>query len=172
MPRLTIRTLMVLTAFVAVGLTGLWASTDIWGNGIFTAVLAILTCSIILAVYREGEGRAFWIGFALFGGVYLAASRSPVSTKPAPDPGIGLAAGVVAEARLDGRLYDRGHGTEKNLVDRDARELPPDRPFAPGGDRGLPRGRLRVPCPAVKAVLTGGFRRGSSRSSAGSRSSW
>ena len=116
MPRLTIRTLMVLTAFVAVGLTGLWASTDIWGNGIFTAVLAILTGSIILAVYREGEGRAFWIGFALFGGVYLAASRSPVSTSLLPTLGLAWLPGVVAEARLNGRLYDRGHDTEKDLV--------------------------------------------------------
>ena len=51
-------------------------------------MLAILTGSIILAVYREGEGRAFWIGFALFGGVYLAASRSSVSTSLLPTLGL------------------------------------------------------------------------------------
>src|SRR5262249_50191005 len=44
---------------------------------IFTMTLTVLLISILLAIHRSDAGRAFWIGFALFGTTYLALSLVP-----------------------------------------------------------------------------------------------
>jgi hypothetical protein len=39
--------------------------------------MGILSTSILLAIHRTGTGRAFWLGFTLFGWTYLGLSLVP-----------------------------------------------------------------------------------------------
>ena len=75
--RFTIASLLVVVLFVAVGFAALRESNDLWESGVFTLTLAALLISILLAVHRTESRRAFWIGFALFGWIYLGLSLVP-----------------------------------------------------------------------------------------------
>ena len=69
--RFSIASLLVVVLFVAVGFATLRKSSDLWESGVFTLTLAALLISILLAVHRTEFRRTFWIGFALFGWIYL-----------------------------------------------------------------------------------------------------
>ena len=51
-------------------------SSDLWER-VFTLTLAALLISILLAIHRTEKRRAFWLGFALFGSIYLGLSLVP-----------------------------------------------------------------------------------------------
>jgi hypothetical protein len=53
------------------------AGTDAWDSGVLAMVLAALLTSVLLAVHRTDQGRAYWRGFALFGWVYFALCLIP-----------------------------------------------------------------------------------------------
>ncbi|HUE74667.1 MAG TPA: hypothetical protein VMP01_27615 [Pirellulaceae bacterium] len=68
----TVRGLLVAVTLAAVGIAALlnaggWLEALAWG-----AVLLVLTSAVLLVVYRREEQRAFWLGFVVFGGMYLA----------------------------------------------------------------------------------------------------
>lgn len=68
----SIRSLLVAVGAAALGIAALvntnaWWEAATWGAAVFTLAIAVL-----LAVYRRGEQRAFWLGFAILGGLYLA----------------------------------------------------------------------------------------------------
>jgi hypothetical protein len=67
--------------FVAVGFAALREADELWDNWLFSLTLGLLLFAVLLAAYRTGERRAFWIGFALFGWGYLSLSLIP-STEP------------------------------------------------------------------------------------------
>jgi hypothetical protein len=75
--RFTIAGLLGLVLFSAVGVAALRASDDLWDAGLFTLTLGLLALAVLLAVHRRGRRRAFWMGFALVGGLYLGASLVP-----------------------------------------------------------------------------------------------
>jgi WD40 repeat protein len=75
--RFTIGSLLGLILFSAVSIAALRESTDLWESSLFSVSSMILLGSILLAVHRIGHRRAFWLGFALFGWVYLVASLVP-----------------------------------------------------------------------------------------------
>jgi hypothetical protein len=75
--RFNIASLLIAVLFVAVGFAALRESTDLWDGGLFTLTLVVLFYSILLAIHRSDARRAFWIGFALFGGGYLVPSLIP-----------------------------------------------------------------------------------------------
>jgi hypothetical protein len=75
--RFTIANLLVVVLFVAVGFAALRESSDLWDNGIFTLTLGVLLISILFAVHCTEFRRAFWIGFALCGWIYLGLSLVP-----------------------------------------------------------------------------------------------
>lgn len=77
-PRITIAGILGFVVFLAVGLAALREATAVWDSGVFGATLALLTASVLLAVHRRDRKRAFCLGFALFGWVYLGASLLPV----------------------------------------------------------------------------------------------
>jgi hypothetical protein len=76
-PRFTIASLLGVVVFVAVAIASLREATDLWDCGVFTATAGLLLASVLWAVHRTGLRRAFWLGFALFGWVYLVASLVP-----------------------------------------------------------------------------------------------
>jgi hypothetical protein len=76
-PKTTIAGLLGVVTLVAVALAALRAADDVWDGGTFGLTLLILLVSVLLAVHRRGQRRAYWLGFTLFGWVYLVASLIP-----------------------------------------------------------------------------------------------
>lgn len=71
MIRFSLKTMLVLFTAVAVSTAGLIYANILWAAFFYTvAFLAVLT-GIVGALVRRGPMRAFWIGFALFGGGYF-----------------------------------------------------------------------------------------------------
>jgi FG-GAP-like repeat len=75
--RFHLGTIVILVLLLAVGLAALRESNEIWESSIFSITLVMLSISILLAVHRTEKRRAFWIGFALCGWVYLGLSLVP-----------------------------------------------------------------------------------------------
>jgi hypothetical protein len=75
--RFHLGTLVVLVLLVGVGLAALRQSDQTWDSSIFSITLGVLLISILLAVHRTENRRAFWLGFALFGSAYLGLSLVP-----------------------------------------------------------------------------------------------
>lgn len=75
--RFSIASLLGLILFVAVGIAALRAASGPWDSAMFGLTMLILMSSILLVVHRRGDRRAFWVGFALFGWIYLAGSLIP-----------------------------------------------------------------------------------------------
>jgi hypothetical protein len=69
--RFTIAHLLLLVFFCGVGFAALRSASQLWANAWFSAALATLTVAVLAAVYRRGRRRAFWVGFASCGWVYL-----------------------------------------------------------------------------------------------------
>jgi hypothetical protein len=62
---------------MGVALAALRESNEIWDTGMFTITVGVLLTSVLLAVHRSEGRRAFWVGFAMFGAVYLGLSVIP-----------------------------------------------------------------------------------------------
>ncbi len=75
--RFNIASLLTVILVLGVSFAALRQSTDLWESGLFTATLGILLISILLAIHRTESKRAFWIGFALFGTIYLGLTLMP-----------------------------------------------------------------------------------------------
>jgi hypothetical protein len=75
--RFTIRSIVWLVVFLGVAIASLRESNDAWDSGVFGLTILTLLTASLLAVHRSETARAFWLGFVLFGGVYLASSLLP-----------------------------------------------------------------------------------------------
>ena len=51
--------------------------TPLWANVWYSLTLTALTLAVPAAVYRRGERRAFWVGFAVCGWVYFILALAP-----------------------------------------------------------------------------------------------
>jgi hypothetical protein len=75
--RASIAMLLAYVALVAVGLAALRVSSRLWANVGFSLAVTSLVAAIAGVIYRRGAGRAFWVGFALFGWSYLIMAFGP-----------------------------------------------------------------------------------------------
>jgi hypothetical protein len=75
--RFHLGTLVMIVLLLGVGLAALRESNEIWDSSVFSITLVMLSISILLAVHRTEKRRAFWMGFALFGWIYLGLSMAP-----------------------------------------------------------------------------------------------
>jgi hypothetical protein len=75
--RFSIASLLVLVLFCAVAFAALRGADEAWDVGMFNVTVGVLLLSVLLSVHRSGRRRAYWLGFAIFGGVYLGASLVP-----------------------------------------------------------------------------------------------
>jgi AcrB/AcrD/AcrF family len=73
-PRFNIASLLGAISFVAIGFAALREANELWDSGLFSLALGLLLIAVLLAVHRTEARRAFWMGFALFGWVYLSLS--------------------------------------------------------------------------------------------------
>jgi hypothetical protein len=69
--------MLIVVIFVAVGAAALRESSPEWDSGVFGVTLLALTACILLFAQRRQRSRAFWLGFATFGWMYLGASLIP-----------------------------------------------------------------------------------------------
>ncbi len=67
----SIRGLLWAVTFLAVCIAALVNANGIWQGLAWGLALYTLTASILLVIYRRKEKRAFWLGFAVFGWLYL-----------------------------------------------------------------------------------------------------
>jgi hypothetical protein len=75
--RFSIASLLIWVALLGVGITALRSGSPLWANALFSLAIGILTVAVLAAVYRRGRRRAFWVGFASCGWVYLLLSLGP-----------------------------------------------------------------------------------------------
>jgi hypothetical protein len=76
-PRVSIAGLMVVVLISALGVAALKAATPLWASIVLTTTLALLGLAILGAMFRSGDRRAFWAGFAVFGWGYLTLAFGP-----------------------------------------------------------------------------------------------
>lgn len=72
--KFSIAGLLVVILSVAFALAALREASDLWDSLVFSLTFGLLAVSVLLALYRD---RPFWLGFAVFGWGYLAASLVP-----------------------------------------------------------------------------------------------
>jgi hypothetical protein len=75
--RFHIGTIVILILLLAIGFAALRESDEIWDSSMFSLTLGVLLISILLAVHRTETRRAFWLGFALVGWIYVGLSLVP-----------------------------------------------------------------------------------------------
>ena len=74
MRRISIRTLMAFVLVSAVGLAALRNASDPWAEMMLLVALVAAGVAVLGAALMRGRERAWWLGFAVFGGGYLAAT--------------------------------------------------------------------------------------------------
>jgi hypothetical protein len=70
--RITVAGMMILLLGLGLVLASLRFPSDAAAAAVLLVTQATLAFAILAVVYRAGEGRAFWLGFALFGWGYMA----------------------------------------------------------------------------------------------------
>jgi len=75
--RLSIAGLCIVVAFCGIGFAALRSASEWWAGGLVTTTLGTLLVATLCASRRSEPGRTFWLGFALFGWVYLSGTLWP-----------------------------------------------------------------------------------------------
>jgi hypothetical protein len=75
--RFHLGTLVILVLLMGVGFAALRESNGTWDACLLSITLGVLLISILLAIHRIEKRRAYWLGFALFGWIYLGLSLIP-----------------------------------------------------------------------------------------------
>jgi hypothetical protein len=77
MRRISIRTLMACVLVAAVGLAALKNAGELWAGIMLLLALAAAGVAILGAALMHGRERAWWLGFAVFAGLYLTVAIGP-----------------------------------------------------------------------------------------------
>ncbi len=99
--RFNIASLLAGIFILGVGFAALREATDLWESGVFSLTLGVLLISILFAYHRHESKRAFWLGFALIGWIYLGLTLVPsiesrlITTK---------ALGYLVDSKVSGRF--------------------------------------------------------------------
>lgn len=80
MGRYSLRVLFVVVLVAAVSCAGVLYFAALWATSAFLGSILVLLAALLGVVYRRGVDRAFWVGFAVFGGSYLLLVFGPWAT--------------------------------------------------------------------------------------------
>jgi hypothetical protein len=69
--RFSLKQLLLAMAYVALGCVALRSANTTWVGAMVGLTWIALAASLLLAMYRDGQDRAFWVGFAVAGWLYL-----------------------------------------------------------------------------------------------------
>src|SRR3954469_26027133 len=90
MRRVSIAGCMAAVGFLALGSAALTHPSELWASALFTLAVTLLCWASAAATVRR---RPFWVGFAVFGWVYLilslglfGAKGTPLASFPPPPP--------------------------------------------------------------------------------------
>jgi hypothetical protein len=133
--RFTIANLLGLVLLLAVGFAALREATELWDSAVFSTTLGLLSASVLLAIHRADRRRAFWLGFALIGWIYLGASLIP----PIESRLLTTKALSMLDSQMPGRdatmklvfkwsTSGNSNASQANAFSPDGRILPPARP--------------------------------------------
>ena len=75
--RFSIAELLGAVGLSGLGLACLLHASSPWAATMFSITLGLLTMALIGVIYRMGERRAFWVGFAICGWLYMALTTNP-----------------------------------------------------------------------------------------------
>jgi hypothetical protein len=75
--RFSITTLLVVITLLAAGLAAFVSQSEFGASGAYTGFVALLCLAVAGAALVKTGGRAFWIGFALFGWFYWGTQYEP-----------------------------------------------------------------------------------------------
>jgi hypothetical protein len=81
MPRVSIRTLMAFIIVAGVGLAALRNANEFWAGMMLLLALATVGIAVLGGLFSRGTQRAWWVGFAVFGGGYLIVSLCPLGAE-------------------------------------------------------------------------------------------
>jgi hypothetical protein len=81
MRRYSIRALMSFVLVSAVGLAAFRNASDLWAGMMLLVALASVGVSVLGAILMHDRERAWWLGFAVFAGGYLAAAVCPIRSE-------------------------------------------------------------------------------------------
>jgi hypothetical protein len=76
-PRFSIASLLVVIGVIGIALAALRNPSYMWANVTFSVAFAAILMAIINTIYGRGARRAYWLGFALCGGIYFATCSVP-----------------------------------------------------------------------------------------------
>src|SRR5688572_18840254 len=69
--RFTLKHLFLWTAIIAVACVALRNANGLWAAVLLGLACLAMAAAILLVIFRQDAGRAYWIGFATFGWLYL-----------------------------------------------------------------------------------------------------
>ena len=69
--RFTLKHLFIWTAIIAASCVALRSANGLWAAVMLGLASLTMAAAILLVIFRQGAGRAYWIGFATFGWLYL-----------------------------------------------------------------------------------------------------
>ena len=109
----TLTSLFGLTVLVALACTALLNATPLWASTWFSLTVFVLLLGTLAAIFHQGSRRPFWIGFGLFGWVYLLLAFEPWADQDLT-PALLSTHGI---ARLDSSLENEGEPVViKNVI--------------------------------------------------------
>ena len=115
LPRFSIRQLLIWTAFIGFACVSLRSASEAWVAIAFAVVFMALGVTPMLVILRSGADRAYWMGFAVLGSLYLGLLMYSFALEPNAVNSNPLSADNLATARLARYGYDRIHGQNQQL---------------------------------------------------------
>lgn len=109
MMRFRLRTLLILIAGIGPVCLGLRSPTAWWSWLFFLTTLITLLTSVLVVIYRQGQTRAFAVGYLVFGGSFL------LLLLLANDGELAATRGINPISAMAISLYDLIHSASRNL---------------------------------------------------------
>ena len=77
LPRFSIASILAVIAIFAIALAALRSPSYLWANVTFSLALGAIVVGVVNVIYGRDAARAYWVGFSLCGGIYLAICSLP-----------------------------------------------------------------------------------------------